>query len=156
MNARFPNSSPTKAAISVTEMARLVGMSRNHFFTLCKKGVFPMPVYALSNRRPFFDIDAQQECLRVRASNIGANGQYVMFYPPRNKQPDSPTEASSRKVKPTERAVELAKALKHLGLAVTPQQVDAAVAEVYPDGPPSEDGVVVRALFLHWKRPKGG
>lgn len=156
MNARFPNSSPAKAAISITEMARLVGMSRNHFFCLCKRGVFPMPVYALSNRRPFFDLDAQQECLRVRASNIGANGQYVMFYPPRNKQLDSPAEGATRKTKPTERAVELAKALKQLGLMVTPQQVDAALVEVYPDGPPAEDGVVVRALFQHWRRSKGG
>ena len=156
MTARFPHTSSAKAALSVTEMARLVGLSRNYFFTLCKKGVFPMPVYSLSNRRPFFSIEVQQECLRVRATNIGANGAYVMFYPPRNKQPDAPATVTSQKGKATERAVQLTTALRQLGLVVTPLEVDAAMAEVYPEGPPTEDGPVVRALFLHWKRTKGG
>ena len=39
----------TKAAVTVAEMARMFGMSRARFYQLQKAGVFPTPVYDVSN-----------------------------------------------------------------------------------------------------------
>jgi len=52
-----------KAAVSVSEMARIVGLSRSRFYGLVNEGVFPPPVYDLRTRRPFYDLDLQQRCL---------------------------------------------------------------------------------------------
>lgn len=156
MTARFPDDSSKKAAVSVAEMARTVGMSRNHFWSLCKRGVFPMPAYSTANKRPYFDIAAQQACLQVRQTNIGHDGLYVIFYGPRRKTEAEVSRTSSGgkavKVKASDRATTLAKALKHLGLDVTGQQVDAATPEVFPQGLPAEDGAAIRAFFLHFKK----
>ena len=43
-----------KAAISIADMARMVGLSRARFYQLMGT-TFPWPVYSLSNRRPFYD-----------------------------------------------------------------------------------------------------
>jgi hypothetical protein len=155
MTSRFPEHSSPKAAISVAEMARLVGLSYNHFRYLCKKGVFPMPQYSVNNKRPFFDIEAQQSCLQVRQSNIGHNGEYVLFYGPRRQAVVSETSQGGKKSKASDRAVGLATALKHLGLTVTGQQVDEAVPVVFPQCLPAEDGQAIRSLFLHFKKANG-
>jgi hypothetical protein len=133
-------------------MSRLVGLSYNHFRSLCKRGVFPMPSYTINNKRPFFDIEAQQACLQVRQTNIGHNGAYVLFYGARKAPVIS---QSGKKSKPSERAVVLAKALKHLGLTVTAEQVEEAVSVVFPQGLPPDDGQAIRSLFLHFKKAVG-
>jgi hypothetical protein len=156
MTARIPEHSSPKAAISVTEMAKIVGLSVNHFRQLCKRGVFPMPSYSTHNKRPFFDIEAQQVCLQVRQTNIGHNGAYVLFYGPRQSEASGQPNGGGKHEKPSERAVGLAKSLKHLGLDVTAQQVEEAAAEVFPQGLPSEDGQAIRALFSHFKRSMSG
>ena len=155
MTARLPQDSSLKAAISVAEMARMVGLSRNHFWVLAKRGVFPMPTYSMTNKRPFFDIEAQQVCLRVRETNIGVNGGFFMFNAPRKGTAPATSQIGKRS-KPSERVVGLMNAVKHLGLEVTAQQVEAAVAEVYPQGLPAQDGQAIRALFLHLKKVVSG
>jgi hypothetical protein len=156
MTHRLPNDSQAKAAISVTEMAKNVGLSVNHFRSLCKRGVFPMPSYSTHNKRPFFDIEAQQVCLQVRQTNIGHNGAYVLFYGPRQSDTSGQPNGGGKHEKPSERAVGLAKSLKHLGLDVTAQQVEEAAAEVFEQGLPPDDGAAIRALFSHFKRAKSG
>ena len=151
MSHRTPNDSSPKAAISVAEMARLVGLSYNHFRALCRRGVFPMPTYSLVNKRPFFDIDAQEACLQVKETNIGHDGRYVIFYGPRKKT-EAPAVSQIGKNRPSGRAAELAKALKHLGQDVSAQQVENVIGEVFPEGVPAEDGQAIRSLFLHFKK----
>lgn len=156
MTARIPDHSMAKAAISVAEMARLVGLSVNHFRSLCKRGVFPKPQYTTTGRpRPYFDIEAQQVCLNVRQSNIGNDGAYVIFYD--RKKADTPqTSPIGKKAKPSDRAEGLAKAIKQLGLVVTGQQVEDAAVVVFPQGLPAEDGQAIRALFVHLKKSLSG
>lgn len=157
MTARFENHSTAKAAISVAEMARIVGMSVNHFRSLCKRGVFPQPKYTTTGRpRPYFDIEAQEACVRVRQTNIGASGEYVLFYGPRKQAEESVASHSGKKVKASGRAEGLAKALKHLGLTATPQQVEDAIAAVFPQGLPADDGPAIRPLFVHLKKSLTG
>src|SRR5690349_9510335 len=69
-----------RAAVGVAEMARLCGVSRSHFWSLVRKGTMPPPIYAVKTRRPLYDAELQQVCLRIRQSNVGFDGEYVMFY----------------------------------------------------------------------------
>ena len=48
------NMETTKAAVSIAEMARMVGLSRARFNQLMGQ-TFPWPRYSLSNHRPFYD-----------------------------------------------------------------------------------------------------
>ena len=61
--------------ISVAEMARLIGLSRQRFHQLVKEGVFPPPVYDIATRRPHYTEEIQAVCLAVREKNVGINGQ---------------------------------------------------------------------------------
>ena len=74
-----------KEAISVTEMARMVGLSRQRFYQLVVSGTFPPPVYDVATRRPFYSADLQAVCLEVRKRNCGVNGRPVLFYPRRRE-----------------------------------------------------------------------
>jgi hypothetical protein len=69
-----------KSVISVTEMATVVGLSRQRFNQLVKIGVFPGPDHDPATGRPFFDAIKQQDCLMVRQTNTGINGKPILFY----------------------------------------------------------------------------
>jgi predicted DNA-binding transcriptional regulator AlpA len=153
MPARSPNET-VKAAISVSAMAKAVGLSRNHFFALCKKGVFPPPIYAIKNRRPFFTAELQEQCQTIRKTNISHSGEYVIFYEPRSAAP-SPNGAGNRPRSRTcrhERLGQIAANLRQLGLTVTEDQVQSAVAEVFPGGISDDENQVIRVLFSHFRR----
>jgi hypothetical protein len=69
-----------KTAVSISEMARIVGLSRQRFHQLIQAGVFPAPLYDIATRRPFYNEEMQQTCLEVRRRNCGINGKAVLFY----------------------------------------------------------------------------
>ena len=69
----------TKNAVSVAEMARMLGLSRARFYQLIGTA-FPHPVYDVSTRRPFYDQEAQTLCLEVRHRNCGIDGKPILFY----------------------------------------------------------------------------
>src|ERR1700678_1877599 len=71
-------SDETKAIVTVSEMARMCGLSRARFYQLQKAGVFPAPVY--QDGRPVYTEEQQQVCLEVRRKNRGVNGKPVLFY----------------------------------------------------------------------------
>jgi hypothetical protein len=140
-----------KAAVSVSEMARMLGMSRARFYQLLNDGVFPSPRYEVSTKRPFFDEEAQNCCLEVRRRNYGMNGKPVLFYPPRSAPPQPQPKKAKPKV--TAELVELIDSLSSLGLMATAEQVEAALKECYPKGVADTDkGEVIRTLFLFLKR----
>ena len=141
----------TKAAVSVSEMARMVSMSRARFYQLINDGVFPKPEYEVSTSRPFYGEVAQQSCLDVRRRNLGINGRPVLFYPTRTTSSVVKRPPKS-KPRPTNQHVELIDSLACLGLSVSAQQVESAIRECYPSGLVDDQGVVVRTVFLHMKR----
>ena len=53
-----------KAAVTVSEMARMLGMSRSRFYQLMGS-TFPSPIRD-DNGRPYFDEEGQRTCLEVR------------------------------------------------------------------------------------------
>jgi hypothetical protein len=134
----------TKAVVSVSEMARMVGLSRQRFHQLVQAGVFPQP--HRQDGRPFYDEAAQQQCLEVRRRNCGVNGQIVLFYARRQ-----PTPARPKKVSPALAPhADLLDGLRSLGLAsVTAADVGEAVKTLFPQGTAGVDeGEIIRAVFL--------
>lgn len=141
-----------KAAVSVSQMSRDVGLSRARFYQLLGEGVFPQPSYDPDTKRPYYDEEGQQKCLDVKRRNVGVNGKVVIFYASRSAQP-KPSPRPMAKPKPTSQNSDLIDSLACLGVTATAQQVEAAVADCFPDGVKKlESGEVVRAIFLHLKR----
>ena len=155
---------PTKFAVSVAAMSKMVGLSRARFYELMEAGVFPRPERHAETGRPFFSVGQQKVVLEVRRRNRGVNGQPVLFYA--RRLPSVTPPARPRRAKPESKAgphADLLAALQALGLAgVTPTQVANAVGETFPDGTVGVgEGEVVRAVFLRLKlgldgRPTGG
>jgi hypothetical protein len=69
----------TKAIVSVSELARMCGLSRARFYQLQRAGVFPPPVYDVSTHRPVYVEELQKVCLEVRRKNCGVNGKPILF-----------------------------------------------------------------------------
>ena len=150
----------TKVAVTVAEMARMVGLSRARFYQLVEAGVFPAPERHPETKRPFYGEELQRTCLEVRRRNCGLNGKPVLFYARRATATATtgtrkPRAAAPRQPEPH---AALLDAVKGLGLtAVTPIQVAAAVAELYPKGTEGVDqGEVIRSVFLWIKRQDSG
>jgi len=146
---------PLKMAVTVAEMARMVGLSRARFYQLMKAGVFPVPSMDEAKKRPFYDQEAQKVCLEVRRKNCGVNGQVILFYA--RRQEIAPTKKRAKAETKKHPQAELVEAIKALGLTVTAAEVGEAVAELFggrTDG--KDDGEVIRAVFLHLKRRNSG
>jgi hypothetical protein len=144
----------TKAAVTVAEMARMVGLSRSRFYQLLGTA-FPAPERQPGTGRPMYTEALQQACLEVGKRNRGIDGRSVLFYarrqgtaPGRPKPPKPKQEAKRGDVSA------LVDGLNALGLTTaTAAQVHRVTEELYPKGTASLDqGEVLRAVFLHLKR----
>ena len=146
-----------KAAVSVSEMAKLVELSRARFYDLMTAGVFIPPVYSLTRRRPFFTADMQQRNLEVRQTQRGVNGDFVLFYDKTSSAHNGrSTRSRSQGRHRTNGLGDLLTGLRSLGLETTQEQVDQAVRTCYPGGvngtPETE---VLRAVYRHLRRSNG-
>ena len=141
-----------RAAVSVAEMARMVGLSRARYYQLLGT-TFPHPIYDLQTRRPLYTADQQAICLEVRRRNCGIDGRPVLFYAARvaapRPRPRQQRESGTTAANTTEHDGLIA-ALRGLGLAsVTGAQVAAALRII---GPQETEGDRIRATFLHLRR----
>jgi hypothetical protein len=145
----------TKQAVTVSEMARMVGLSRARFYQLIGTA-FPYPVYNVSTRRPFFDEDLQKICLEVRRRNCGIDGRPILFYSRRLDLPLLKKQISTgRSASPkTTTHKNLIVGLAGLGLSgVTEHQVEAALQKLYPQGADGvDDATQLRTLFVDLMR----
>ena len=144
----------TKAAVSVAEMARMVGLSRSRFYQLIGTA-FPEPERQKGTGRPVYTEELQQVCLEVRRRNCGIDGKPVLFYarrlgtaPSRPKPPKPKLEAKGKNISA------LIDGLNSLGLTTaTAAQVQKVTHELFPNGTEDIDqGEVLRVVFLHLKR----
>ena len=71
--------------ISVSDMARAVGLSRASFHSHLQRGTFPSPKHN-NLGRPYYDKELQEQCLRIRKTGLGANGEPTIFYNKNFKQ----------------------------------------------------------------------
>src|SRR6478736_5302516 len=87
----------TRAAVTVAEMARMVGLSRARFYQLIGTA-FPHPLYDVATRRPVYTEEFQLTCLEVRRRNCGIDGKAILFYV---RRPGTTLSAPKVRRKPT-------------------------------------------------------
>jgi hypothetical protein len=154
---------PLKAVVSVTHMARMCGLSRARFYQLTKEGIFPPPLRNQQTGRPYFDRDGQEECLTVRRTNRGVNGQAILFYAQRHGQHMPPPKPASRNGKRSKildssssrhrDSASVITGLKHglqqLGVTdVNDRRIRDALSQKYPDGHRDVDSAeLLRSVF---------
>lgn len=149
----------TKAVVSVSEMARMVGLSRARFYQLLGT-TFPKPATDEASGRPCYTEELQRVCLDVRRRNCGIDGKPILFYSRRL----TPSVVTRRppKTKPSVQRdgllAEVADAVRALGMTtVSDGQVGAVVRELYPAGLAGTDlNGVIRAAFLALRRQDSG
>ena len=139
-----------KHAVTIAEMARMVGLSRSRFYQLIGKAM-PEP-----NRdeagRPYYTEEQQRTILEVRRRNCGIDGKPVLFYAPRNSIPASSPKRPSKK-QGSDHHAEIVDGVRALGLTVSMAQVDQAIKELFPAGLGGVDpGEAIRQVFLSIKR----
>ena len=144
----------TKAAVTVAEMARLVGLSRSRFYQLIGTA-FPQPERQPGTGRPVYTEALQRVCLEVRRRNCGIDGKPILFYSRRLGSAPARPKAPKPKLEPKGKDVaELVDGLNALGLTTaTAAQVQKVAKDLFPKGTEGIDqGEVLRAVFLHLKR----
>jgi len=126
-----------KEIVTVSEMARSVGLSRARFYQLVREGVFPEPSRKAETGRPFFNRQQQEECLLVRKTNRRVE-RMAAASPKRGVVTTRKRATTTRKVPPTRhdpRIEELRHGLEQLGLGeIAETRIRSALAEAYPDG----------------------
>ncbi len=150
-----------KAAVSVSEMARSLRLSRARFYELIEAGVMPPPVYLIRTKRPYYPAELQAVCLRVRDLGEGVNGEPVVFYAARSSTTAAKTtrkngsgSKASKASKSDPKLESLLNGLKQLGMSdPDPTAVEAIVAELYPSGiGTDESGEALTAVFRQLSR----
>jgi hypothetical protein len=137
-----------KPIVSVSEMAKMLNLSRSRLYQLLDLGILPKPIQCQRTKRPYFTQELQQQCLNVKETNVGANGQYILFYSPRKNT--ATAKKTAKKINPI--YSEFTDTLNSMGLDTTPNEVQKAIEELYPDGIDGIDGgVVIREIFRHLK-----
>jgi hypothetical protein len=149
-------SDETKAIVTVSDMARMVGLSRARFYQLQKAGVFPPPERDAETGRPFYTEALQKVCLEVRRRNCGVNHKPCLFYArrvPLTPASPKPRKATASKPKLDQHA-DLIEKIKELGgRNWTPAQVLTALKEKFPQGVAEVDQAeAIREVFLHLRR----
>ena len=143
----------TKAVVSVAEMARMVGLSRQRFYQLMGS-TFPYPLYDAKSRRPYYTEEMQQVCLEVRRRNCGIDGKAVMFYCTGHRHRNRKVVTKRKRPVRKNEYAGIIDGLAALGLpSITDSQVASAIKQLFPAGIDGlDDGEVLRAVFLHLKR----
>jgi hypothetical protein len=151
MSRKMMSNSNLKPVCSVIEIIRMLELSRARFYQLQEQGIFPPPIYDIKTHRPFYTLELQQACLTVRESNIGFNGQYILFYSPRKNS--AAAKVPKRSASADEPLSEITETLKRMGIDVDGQIVKKAMDELYPNGTDGtgNQGVIIRDLFRYFK-----
>lgn len=139
-----------KAAISVSKMCSVLGMSRSQFYWHVRKGTFHAPL-TLPNGRPYYNASQVEDNLKAREMGVGVNGMFVIFYERGERADDAPRKPAA-KLKAD--YTDLMEGLQALGLTgVTAAAVEKAVAECFPKGTAGQDeNNILRTVFRHLKR----
>jgi predicted DNA-binding transcriptional regulator AlpA len=142
-----------RAAVSVSEMASLCQLSRSRFHTLVREGIFPPAVHPGDGKRPYYTQELIQQCLDIRRTGIGQNGQVVLF----NRRTGKKAERKRPAARPASGEYAwLVESLRGLKLLVTEEVAAAAVQAVFPGGIEGLEQIeVVRKVFLHLQGRRG-
>jgi len=135
---------------SVSELAQRLGLSRQRFYQLLKRGIFPWPVYCIHTHRPYYPGFLLQKCLEIRKTGIAQNGQAILFNSRRKKKAG---KTAGHADLPYD---EITQMLKRMGLPLTGKEVKKALMVLHPEGvaPNHDVGTLIRDLFRFF-RPAG-
>ncbi|MEQ8853585.1 hypothetical protein [Gimesia sp.] len=144
---------PSKSIVSVSEMARMVGLSRQRFHQL-RGTAFPEPEYDPETKRPYYDLEKQQICLEVRQRNCGIDGKPILFYARRNDVGVVRKPRKQKTVKSSNGKFDhIAESIRALGLKTDSGKLAEAIRVLFPDGIKNTDEAeVIRAVFLQLKQ----
>ena len=138
----------SKQIVSMTEISKMLQMSRARFYQLLEIGFFPKPLYDKRSSRPYYDLELQQKCLDCRSSGIGVDDSFMLFYSPRKSA--NVSDLKKKKADPVVK--EFAEILESMGLETAFNEVQKALSVLYPDGTGEvEQGVIIRELYRHFK-----
>ena len=147
------------AAASISDVARMVRLSRARFYQLIKSGIFPSPVYDIKTRRPYYTDKQQGVCLEVRKMNCGINGRPILFYARKAPFKTSKLRPSARRNKKNEQSSKwngILEGLKSLGLeGIKSEQIEAIISSNYPSGIDDiDEGEVLRTCYRNLRQQK--
>ncbi|QGQ23967.1 hypothetical protein F1728_15320 [Gimesia benthica] len=144
---------PSKSIVSVSEMARMVGLSRQRFHQL-RGTTFPEPDYDPKTKRPYYNAEKQQVCLDVRQRNCGIDGKPILFYARRNDVGVVRKPHKKKTVKtPNSKFDQIADAIKALGMKTDSGKVGEVINNLFPNGiENSDEAEVIRSVFLQLKQ----
>ena len=149
----------TRTVVSVTDMARMVGLSRARFYQLVRAGTFTEPDREPTTGRPCYGEEKQRQCLEVRRRNCGIDGKPVLFYSRRlSAGPRRPKTAKPKLEAKKGDVMALVEGLNALGhTTAAAAQVEKIMTELHPKGTSGLDqGEVLRAVFLEIRRRHSG
>lgn len=70
--------------LSVSQMAKVLQISRARFYQCLEAGYFLKPQYTEDTRRPYYTAEMAETNLNAKRTNVGINGKICLFYNPRN------------------------------------------------------------------------
>lgn len=143
----------TKSAVSVTEMARMVGLSRARFYQLVKKGTFPPADQDSATNRPCYLEEKQRQILEARRRNLGVDQKPILFYSRRRDLGQTKKVVSRPAKQMDNQQAELIDQLAQAKVIVTAAEVESVVKELFPEGTVGIDpGEVFLAVFKRLQR----
>ncbi|HEY7328071.1 MAG TPA: hypothetical protein VH592_10545 [Gemmataceae bacterium] len=144
----------TKSAVSVTEMAKMVGLSRARFYQLVRRGTFPVADQDTVTGRPCYFEEKQRQVLEVRRRNCGVDGRPLLFYSRRRDL--GQTKAVPRPTKPKVKSnnyADVIHCLEQVKITMTSAQVETTLKELFPEGTDGIDlGSIVEAIIERRRR----
>jgi len=123
-----------KSVCSVTAMAKKLILSRSRFYDLLNQSVLPRPVHCPGTNHLFYTLELQQQCLQVKQTGIGVNGQPVLFYLPRKHKAAGKKYADD--INPDYFTIRLFGLLKNMGASLRKLQLRTILKRMYPNGLP--------------------
>ena len=127
--------------ITIDELGELLGIGRQTYYKLVKRGVFPTPLRA--GNRPVFDDSLTQQCVEVVRTRVGINGEPVLF----NRRPSAASPNTRKKA--ASQHEDLIAALASLGVQTTPSKVEVVLAKLPQNLSEPE---LIRAVFRELKK----
>lgn len=141
-----------KHAVTIAEMARMVGLSRSRFYQLIGKA-FPLPCRDEAGK-PFYAEEQQRVILAVRNRNCGVDGKPIMFYFPRHSALRRTLKRRPLCKEVHRQHPEIVDGVRGLGLTTaTTIQVETAITELFPNGTAGFVAAeIIKQVFLYLKR----
>ena len=142
------------AYINMSNMAKLLNLSRSRLYQLIDQEILLKPVYFSNNKRPVYTKEMAVRNLEDKKNNVGINGEIIMFYSARtttNKPKKIVEKPAKLKTTSSGKHADLIDALESLGLEnITAAQIDSAIHKCFPDGTENvTEDYILTEVFRH-------